>query len=384
MRPKARDLFSAYHPVHNTPRGHCTARGDTEVGVLKGSKDEAAPQMDCRYKSILTFLLTCVLVSFSYPRSASGAEESFSNPERMRASYTSITPSGAPLWIPYELGFFKEEGLNVELIYVNSATRALSALFAGQTQFTTGGVSTAVQAYISGGDPVAIAGTVNKMNVSIFVVPEVQSPADLKGKKLGITRLGGLYDFAANYALKKWGLTGGRDVVLIQIGEVPAIMAALESRAIHAAVLTTPFTVLASQKGYRELIDLSKSDLEFQNTVILSTRSLVKKSPDIVRRFMRAYSRGLAAFHTQKDTSLRVMAKYIKGIDAYLLEKSYEAYKEWIPKLPYVNHAGMETAINLTLAGEKTRKVRTDDVLDESFTSELEKNGFYKPLYGSN
>jgi len=340
--------------------------------------------MDCRYKSILTFLLTCVLASFSYPRAASGAEGSFSNPERIRASYTSITPSGAPLWIPYELGFFKEEGLNVELIYVNSATRALSALFAGQTQFTTGGVSTAVQAYISGGDPVAIAGTVNKMNVSIFSVPEVKSPADLKGKKLGITRLGGLYDFAANYALKKWGLAGGRDVVLIQIGEVPAIMAALESRAIHAAVLTAPFTVLAAQKGYRELIDLSKSDLEFQNTIILSTRSLVKKSPDMVRRFMRAYSRGLAAFHTQKEATVRVMAKYIKGIDPYLLEKSYEAYKEWIPKLPYVNHAGMETAINLTLAGEKTKKVRTDDVLDESFTSELEKNGFYKQLYRSN
>lgn len=340
--------------------------------------------MACNYKPIAIFLFTCMLVSICYLHSASGAEGAFPNPERIRASYTSITPSGAPLWIPYELGFFKEEGLNVELIYVNSATRALSALFAGQTQFTTGGVSTAVQAYISGGDPVVIAGTVNKMNVSIFSVPEVQLPAELKGKKLGITRLGGLYDFAANYALKKWGLSAGRDVVLIQIGEVPAIMAALESRAIHAAVLTTPFTVLASQKGYRELIDLSKSDLEFQNTVILSTRSLAKRSPDTFRKFMRAYSRGLAAYHTQKDTALRIMAKYIRGIDPYLLEKSYEAYQEWIPKLPYVNHAGMETAINLTLGSDKTKKIKLEDVLDESFAKELEKNGFYKQLYRSN
>ncbi len=340
--------------------------------------------MNCFYKPITIFLLTCVVVSICGVQSASDAEGADSNAVRVRASYTSITPSGAPLWIPYELGFFKEEGLNVELIYVNSATRALSALFAGQTQFTTGGVSTAVQAFMSGGDPVAIAGTVNKMNVSIFSVPEVQSPADLKGKKLGITRLGGLYDFAANYALKKWGLSVNRDVVLIQIGEIPALMAALESRAIQAAVLTTPFTVLASQKRYRELIDLSKSDLEFQNTVILSTRSLVKRFPETVKKFMRAYSRGLAVFHTQRDVTLRVMAKYIKGIDPYLLEKSYEAYQGWIPKLPYVNHAGMETAIDLTLGGDKTRKVSPADILDESFAKELEKNGFYKQLYRSN
>ena len=339
--------------------------------------------MACRCKPVRIFVLTCLLAVICYVQSASGAEGAYPNAERIRLSYTSITPSGAPLWLPYELGLFREEGLNAELIYVNSATRALSALFAGQTQFTTGSVSTAVQAYMSGGDPVAIAGTVNKLNVSVYSVPEVQLPSELKGKKLGITRLGGLYDFAAHYALKKWGLSTGRDVVLIQIGEVPVIMAALETRSIHAAVLTTPFTVLASQKGYRELIDLSKSDLEFQNTTILSTRSLIKKSPDTFRRFIRAYSRGLAAYHTQKDATLKVMAKYIKGIDPFLLEKSYEAYKEWIPKIPYVNHAGMETAINLTLGTDKTKRVKVEDVLDESFVTELDKTGFYKQLYRS-
>ena len=335
--------------------------------------------MLCLWKSVKILGLLAVLLLPLYARPAGAADML----ERIRLSYTSVTPSGAPLWIPYELGFFRDEGLNAELIYINSATRALSALFAGQTQFSTGGVSTTVQAHLSGGDAVAIAGTVNKMNVSIFGVPEVRLPAELKGKKLGITRLGGLYDFAANYALRKWGLAAGRDVVLIQIGEVPAIMAALESRAIHAAVLTTPFTVLASQKGYRELIDLSKSDLEFQNTVILSTRSLMNRSPGTLIKFTRAYSRGLAVFHTQKETALRVMAKYIKGIDPYLLEKSYEAYKDWIPKVPYVNHAGMETAINLTLGADKTKRVRVEDVLDESVVRELDKSGFYKELYRS-
>jgi len=157
-------------------------------------------------KSVKILGLLSFLIFVFYAPSAKGAEGGFPSAERIRLSCTSITPSGAPLWLPYELGLFKEEGLNAELIYVNSATRALSALFAGQTQFTTGGVSTAVQAYMSGGDPVAIAGTVNKMNVSIYSVPEVQLPSELKGKKLGITRLGGLYDFVANYPFN-WNQT---------------------------------------------------------------------------------------------------------------------------------------------------------------------------------
>jgi NitT/TauT family transport system substrate-binding protein len=315
--------------------------------------------------------------------SAKGAEGVSPAHEQIRVSYTSIVPSGAPLWLPHELALFKEEGLNAELIYINSAARALSALFAGQIQITTGAVSAVVQAYVGGGDPVVIAGTVNKMNVSIYAAPEVQQASDLKGKKLGITRFGGLYDFAANYALKKWGLSSGRDVVLIQIGDIPSIMAALESRSIHAAVLTTPFTVRASQRGYRELMDLSKSDLEFQNTTLISTRSLAKRSPDTFRKFLRAYSKGLAVYHTQKETALRVIAKYMRGIDPYLLEKSYEAYKEWIPKTPYVNHAGMETAINLTPPTDKAKKIKVEEILDESIVRELDQAGFYRQLYRS-
>ncbi len=330
-----------------------------------------------------TFVFISLLSLALFSRMTEGAEPVSPALEQIRASYTSVTPSGAPLWLPYELGLFKEEHLNTELIYINSAARALSALFAGQTQTTTGAVSSVVQAYLAGGDPVIIAGTVNKMNVSIYAVPEVQQPSDLKGKKLGITRFGGLYDFAATYALKRWGLSPGRDVVLIQIGDIPSIMAALESRSIYAAVLTTPFTVRASQKGYRELMDLSKSDLEFQNTCLITTRSLIKKSPDTFRKFLRAYSRGLAVYHTQKETALRVMAKYIRGIDPDLLENGYESYKEWIPKTPYVNHAGMETAIDLTLGTNKVKKVTVEEILDERFVRELDRAGFYRQLYGS-
>lgn len=128
-------------------------------------------------------------------------------------------------------------------------------------------------------------------------------------------------------------------------------------------------------------MDLSKSGLEYQNTVVLSTRSIIRKSPDTFRRFMRAYSTALAIFHQQREATLKVMAKHLKGIDPFILEKSYEAYKAWVPEIPYLNHAGMETAIALTPGVEKGREVKVPDIVDESFIKELDQQGFYRTLY---
>src|SRR5712692_8301722 len=121
-------------------------------------------------------------------------------------------------------------------------------------------------------------------------------------------------------------------------------------------------------------MDLSRAGLEYQNTVVLSTRSNIRRSPDTFRKLIRAYSRALAVFHTQKATSLKIMDKYLKGIDPTILEKSYDAYKAWVPEIPYLNHAGMETAIAMT-PGEKTKEIKVADIVDETFVRELEQQG---------
>jgi ABC-type nitrate/sulfonate/bicarbonate transport system substrate-binding protein len=300
--------------------------------------------------------------------------------EVLRASYSALVPSGAPFWIAHERKLFEKEGLKVDLIYINAAARVLAAMFAGEIQVALSGVNALVSAQARGADPVAIAGAVNKINVSIFALPEIEVPADLKGKKMGITRFGGLYDFAATYALKQWGLQAGKDVALIQIGDAPSIMSALAANAIQAATLQPPSTIRARQLGYRELLDLSKSGLEYQNTVVISRRSIISKSPESFRRFIRAYSRALAVFHTDREVTLRIIGKYLRETDPFMLEKSYEAYLQWVPEVPYVSRRGMEAAIALTSGVEKG-KVTVNDVLDETFVAELEQQGFYRTLF---
>jgi NitT/TauT family transport system substrate-binding protein len=299
--------------------------------------------------------------------------------ETLNLSYSALVPSGAPFWIAQELKLFEREGLKTELLYINAAPRVMAAMLAGEIQVALSGVSPLVTTYAQGSDPVAIAGAVNQINVAIFGRPEIHGPEDLRGKRIGITRFGGLTDFSAQYALKKWGLQPGKDVAIIQIGDASALMGAMAGNAVQAATLQPPSTILAAQLTYRELLDLSKSGLDYQNTVVLTTKSLVKRSPETFRRFMRAYSAAIAVFHRHKETALKVIGRYLKGMDPVILEKSYEAYKAWVPEIPYVNQAGMETAVGLTPGLSK--EVKVSEIVDPSFVRELERQGFYKTLY---
>jgi NitT/TauT family transport system substrate-binding protein len=301
--------------------------------------------------------------------------------EALNLSYSALVPSGAPFWIAQDIRLFEREGLKTQLVYINAAPRVMAAILAGEVQIALSGVSPLVSTYAQGADPVAIAGAVNQINVSIIGRPEISAPSELRGKRVGITRFGGLTDFSAQYALKKWGLQPMKDVAIIQFGDASVLMNALASNAVQAATLQPPSTILALQRGYRELLDLSKSGLEYQNTVVLTTRSFLKKSPELVRRFLRAYSAALAVFHTQREISLQVMARYLKGTDPTILEKSYEAYKAWVPEIPYVNKAGMETAIGLTPLAGKEKELKFGDLVDETLVRELEQQGFYKSLY---
>ena len=332
-----------------------------------------AAHYPCKVLPLLGFFFSLVVF---IPKHISAAQL-----ETLNLSYSAAVVSGAPFWIGHDLKLFEREGLRSQLVYINAGPRVMAAILAGEVQLSLSGVNAIVSAFAQGGDPVALAGAVNTINVSVYARPEIRSPDDLRGKRLGITRFGGLTDVAVLYALKQWGLTPGKDVAIIQIGDASSLLGALVGNVIQAASLQAPFTIRAAQLGHRELIDLSKSGLQYQNTVVLSTRSLVKRAPETVRRFMRAYSTAMSVFHTQRETTVKVMSKYLKGLDAAILAKSYEAFRGWMPEIPYLNHAGMETAIQLTPLGGREKEIKASDLIDESFVRELDQQGFYRALY---
>ena len=134
----------------------------------------------------------------------------------VRVAYSAISGAMGPLWVAHDMGIFSRHGLDVQLLYIGGGSVVTQALIGGDVQFVRLGANAVVQASLRGADLKMIANTIDRLVFKLMSKPEVKSAADLKGKTIGVTRLGGSTDFALDLALKKWGLRRGTDVVVLQ------------------------------------------------------------------------------------------------------------------------------------------------------------------------
>ena len=121
-------------------------------------------------------------------------------------SYAGTSGYNVPFWVTYEAGLFKKYGLTPELLLISGGSTSIQALLANELQFVNAGATPAIQAILQGAEVVMIASYYNLMPYGFVVHKSVRSPADLKGKRLAITRLGGITEYAARLAFEKLGL----------------------------------------------------------------------------------------------------------------------------------------------------------------------------------
>jgi ABC-type nitrate/sulfonate/bicarbonate transport system substrate-binding protein len=179
----------------------------------------------------LALALTLGLLSFS--------AEAFA--QSIKVAYAALVAGQVAPWIAKEGGYFSKHGIDVDLIYI-PATTATQALIAGEIQLAqVTGVSTA-GAILSGAEVKIIASVQNKLAGSIYVRPEIKSPEQLKGKRLGVSRFGALSDTAVGIFLQRYGLKRGTDVAIVQMGGLPEIITALERGTIQAGFANPPQT----------------------------------------------------------------------------------------------------------------------------------------------
>ncbi|MDP2606404.1 MAG: ABC transporter substrate-binding protein [Deltaproteobacteria bacterium] len=158
----------------------------------------------------------------------------------LRLLYPSFAGSWATAWIAKEAGYFTAEGLNVELIRVGGSSRMVAAMLGGSAPLIQAGAPAALAANLAGSDVVIIAATGTVSPFRLMARPEIKQPADLKGKKAGITTFGSTSDQVMRTSLKHFGLESNRDVAILTFGAQPEVFAALHNGAIHVAALSYP------------------------------------------------------------------------------------------------------------------------------------------------
>jgi len=221
---------------------------------------------------------------------------------------------------------------------------------------------------------------VNRFVFSIMARPEIKRLADLKGKKIGITRIGSSTHTAVQFAVNKAGLAAN-DYSLLQLGEVPNILTTLLAGQIDAGALSPPTNSRAKKAGLFELLNLGTDGPEYPSTVIASTKAYVKANPENTRRMVRSLAEGLAIFKNNRQIGIRALQKYTRLKDSDILEDTYMQFRDAFDAIPYVSRTGIQTLI--ASLGEKDAKIRLlkyEDVADMRFVAELERDGFFKKL----
>jgi len=305
--------------------------------------------------------------------------------DRVRIGLSSFTPINAAVWIAEDKGLFKKYGIDPEVILIGGASAGgVSSLIAGDVQFLAGAGGAVVSAGLNGADVVMIASIVNRGVQRVMARSDIKKPEDLRGRRVGVTRLGAASHLVLLMMLRAWGMTAA-DVQTMQIGSSPAMMAALEKGGIDAAVLTEPTFFFAEDQGYRVLADLADMDIYYLHSMIDTTRGYIRTHRDVALRFLRGYIEGIAFFKNNRNESIEVLAKKLRTAPSQTkyLERSHALYSSgYFENTPYVSLRGVNTL--LEFLGKDNPKARTADprsFIDNSLVKELDDAGFIKKLY---
>lgn len=321
--------------------------------------------------------LLATLISFSessfFPITASAATS-------LRLLYPSFAGSWATAWIAKEAGYFNAEGLDVELIRVGGSTRMVAAMLGGSAPIIQAGAAAAVAATAAGSDVVIIGSTGKISPFRLMARPDIKQAADLKGKKAGITTFGSTSDQVVRIALKQFGLEPNKDVALLTFGAQPEVFAALQHGSIQVAPLSFPLYAKAVQLGMRELVKFADLGVEDINGTVITTRSFIAQQRDTALRFMRAFTRGMHRYRTDKEFSKQVLAKYGKITDQDILEGTWQDYAPSLQRSPRPSMKAIQFLLENLFPGKKPLP-KPEQFVDLSLAEQLEQSGFVDSLY---
>ena len=300
----------------------------------------------------------------------------------VRIAYAALGSGSAPVWTAKEAGIFADEGLDAEVTLVRGSGHVTQALMSNRVQFANIAAPLVVAANLKGGDLVYLAGGVNWLIQSIIARREIRSAAQLRGRNFGSSHSGGVDNFLLDVLLKPHGISPATDLKHVIIDDQPDAVAKLDSGDIDAALFSPPYCFAAVKHGHEALIDAGDFRIDYQLGGIVARRSYVEQNPEIVRRVMRAYVRGIHRYKTDLDLALGVFKKYSLVEDEQVARQCYATANRYFQRKPYPTVPGLyrvlaEAAKNDQSAG----RLRVEEMMDCRWLAELDIGGFIHDLY---
>ena len=292
----------------------------------------------------------------------------------------SLSEREGVVYVAQDQGFFRKYGVDLSFVQVRSGPVGMSALSSGETQFHWGSVSAAnLGAIAEGADLVFVAGFINRLTGMFVANPKIKSPAELKGKSLGVNSLSGGGWIFTMLTLDYWGLAPERDKIQFRIlGDQSVIAQGLMNGTVDGAFLGYTFGKILQSKGFRVLADAEKLPIPYQGSGVMSRRSFMTSSPAIAENVFRGLLDSVA-FIRNPENKPQVMKSLAKGLRLKRIEDAEEGYQSMIglyERKIYPSVDGVRNVIRLAGANnEKIRRLRAEDLVDDSIVKKLEKEG---------
>jgi ABC-type nitrate/sulfonate/bicarbonate transport system substrate-binding protein len=321
--------------------------------------------------------LFALLLSLMFQNSAAAAD-------KLVALYSAHAVPYAMPWVAEELGLFKTYNIEFDYIYIPSSSTATAAILGNNVEVGLLGGVGIVNAYINGATDLVFIGSIkNLMTQSILAKPDITKLEQLKGKRIGVTRIGSNTHYFTVQAFRRAGMNPDKDITFIQTGGEAETLGALVSGRLDAATLLPPTDGRALAQGFRYVVFGPDLAIPFAASTITTRRSVMTKRGSVLGRFMRAMAEASRAMHRDKEIVYRVMEKKLRINDRTVLDAGYGIeIKVMEPRLDLKTQAIQPIIEDVIKTNPRANEVKPQELIDRRYLSEMESSGFFNQLWG--
>ncbi len=300
--------------------------------------------------------------------------------KKLRLAYDSVSVATTVAWVGNQAGLFKQHKVEVEEIFIqDSSIGGIQALLGVDIFLGSGNPVLAMQPIIEGHDIVFLGSHVNQTHYRFGVSSDIESIKQLKGKKVGMSRLGGRSDLIARVVLRRAGIDPVQEVEMVTVGYSPARAAALAKNLIQGAPLSPNVAAEAERLGLKVL---DVKEVPIISSLLMTTRSIIKRDYESFRGFMKGYLTAIHYFLTRPSESIRIIGEHVSVSDPTALEAMYASFAAQLEPWPVPDPESVQAIIDAaTVIDRKARKLKPDDLFDLRFLDELKASGFIENLY---
>lgn len=302
---------------------------------------------------------------------------------KIRSAITSISGSMSPSWAAHESGIFAKHGLQVEVVAMPSGLQGINTLAAREVDFVHIAGGTTAGAAVGGLDVKIIATLVGTLVLNLVVRPEIEKPEQLRGKSIGISRYGTSLHTGARIALRHFGMEGGKDVAIAEIGAGEWIVSAMQGGRIQGGVFGYPQTSRAIKLGNRLMLHLPTLNIPYAANGISTRGEILRSDPDLVRRYLSAVIEASALMKKDRAFSFKILGKYLRTSDTDLLSETYDVQiAKYLLRVPLPTVDNVKSVVDEI--AERNPKARDQDAklfFDDRFVRQLETSGFIDSVY---